>query len=150
MLKKILTFIALGLMTAFVVFYFFEYNYQERKKAEELRRLFSTQSPSETGEPRCLTEADAVNVLDGTLQGIKDDVLYIVPKAETNLKSIYLTQETKFLEMRLTKDSKVTSQKQINREDLKAEDSLSVIFFSNNEEPNKCIATAVRRMILLE
>jgi len=90
----------------------------------------------------------ATSNLDGVLEKIEDEVIYVKLNGQETVKTINLTDKTSYLEMRLSSKMELLGQKTISLSNLKGGDQVSVIVLYSKDKPDFYEAQAVRHMVV--
>lgn len=130
----IFIFVLLGIMAGILLFASLYLKYREEK-------------PTELTVKTC--PAMTTTIVDGILNQIDGDFLYVTPKGNNESKVINLTSETKFLELSISPNNNegLFNENQINRGGLRQGDQLSVVVLHEKENFANNTAMAVRRMV---
>jgi len=86
-------------------------------------------------------------VIDGLLQKIENNIIYLQPKdREDPLKAVNLTEATTFSEMVFSSKGELLEQKDISLVDLKEGNQVSIAAFYYEDKPEEKTASVVRRI----
>lgn len=116
---------------------------------EEEKQKTPGQPPEQkpTQESACPTELATFN-LDGVLEKIEGEVIYVKLKDQETVKTINLTDKTIYLEIRFSSKMELLDQKTISLSNLKGDDQVSVIVLCSKDKPDFYEAQAVRHMVV--
>jgi hypothetical protein len=134
---QILVIVLLVITATVLVFVPWYLRYRQQKSAVMPGQLSSNTCP-----------AMITAVIDGTLEQIDGDLLYLIPKDNSEAKIINLASQTEFLELIISPDNNQDAFKenQISRGDFRQGDQLSVVVLYEEGNFKNNSAVAVRRM----
>ena len=141
--KKTIIFLCLIIFLVGVYYFFYQRPSEDDETAEP-----SLPIDGRVEIPDCQECGALISVvIDGLLQKIENNIIYLQPKDRENpLEAVNLTEATTFSEMIFSSEGELLEQKDISLVDLEEGNQVSIAAFYYEDKPEDKTASAVRRI----